>query len=72
MTTATERMTNNIVRITNIVFSHDFFESFTSLNDAKNRADHESGNIPKKCWAEVAEAMNCYNDDDNSSIQMDL
>lgn len=70
VTTATERMTNNIVRITNIVFSHDFFESFTSLNDAKNRADHESGNIPKKFWADVAEAMNCSNDDDNSSIQM--
>ena len=51
--TADEKMTNNIIRITNIVFSHEFVDSFLTLNDIKKREDHESGNIPKKFWAEL-------------------
>lgn len=67
-----EKMTNNIVRITNIVFCHDFVDSFLTLNDIKTRADHEKGQLPKNFWADVAEAMNDCDDDDKTAVDIVL
>jgi hypothetical protein len=47
LVSASEKTTNNIVRITNILFSHEFFESFMELNDIKTREDHEAHAMPK-------------------------
>ena len=71
-TTASEKMTNNIVRITNIIFSHDFLESFLALNDIKTRVDHETHDLPKHFWDDVAEAMNGSDDDDSSALEVVL
>jgi hypothetical protein len=68
--TADERMTNNIVRITNVIFSNDFLDPFLSLNDIKSRADHESGNIPKQFWTDVSDAFNCPDEEDNTASQL--
>jgi hypothetical protein len=65
-----ETLTSNMVRISNIVFSHEFLDSFLKLNDTKTRADHESGEIPKAFWKEVAEAMNASSDDDGTALQV--
>ena len=66
MLTADERMTNNIARMCNIIFSSDFLDSFLTLNDAKKRVDHETGNMPKQFWIDVEEAYNCPDEDDDT------
>jgi hypothetical protein len=62
--------TNNIVRITNIIFSHEFLDSFLRLNDIKNRVDHETHQLPADFWEDVAEAMNGSVDDDDTALQL--
>jgi hypothetical protein len=37
MATAPEKMTNNIIRLTNIIFSNKFYDAFIKLNDIKAR-----------------------------------
>ena len=70
MATTTEKMTNNIIRLTNIVFSNEFYDSFIKLNDNKNRTDHERHALPKHFWNDVAEAMNGAADDDSTAIDV--
>ena len=72
MATTTEKMTNNIIRLTNIVFSNEFYDSFIKLNDNKNRSDHERHALPKHFWNDVAEAMNSAADDDSTAIDVVL
>ena len=67
-TLSLDKSTENIVRITNIIFGHDFVDSFLKLNDIKNRQDHESSNLPKAFWESVGEAMNCSDDDDADGL----
>ena len=64
-----DKTTNNIIRLTNMIFSHEFLDSFLSLNDAKGRANHETGDMPKNFWQDVSEAMNGSDDDDNTALQ---
>lgn len=68
--TVSERATNNIVRMTNIIFSNNFLEPFLALNDIKKRIDHEVGMLPNEFWNEVAEAMNGALEDDNSPLDL--
>jgi hypothetical protein len=68
LTTTSDKTTNNIIRITNIIFSHEFLDSFLALNDIKTRADHERRNLPKDFWIDVAEAMNGSEDDDDIAL----
>jgi hypothetical protein len=70
--TMTDRMTNNIVRLSNIIFSHEFFESFLTLNDNKTRADHETHDLPKNFWDNVAKSMNGSNDEDPTPLDIVL
>jgi hypothetical protein len=65
-----DKTTNNIIRITNIIFSNDFLDSFLSLNDYKARVDHETGELPNDFWEDVLEAMNGSDDDDSSALQV--
>ena len=60
-----DKTTNNIVRICNLIFSHEFLDNFMSLNDIKKRDDHEGKNMPKNFWQDVAEAYNQDDDDDD-------
>jgi hypothetical protein len=62
--TVSDKMTNNIIRLTNIIFSHEFFDSFITLNDNKTRVDHETHDLPKDFWEDITEAMNGSDDDD--------
>ena len=62
--------TNNIIRITNIIFSHDFLDLFLTLNDNKNRVDHKTGRLPKNFWEDVAEAMNGLGNDNNTALKV--
>jgi hypothetical protein len=65
--TVSDKMTNNIIRLTNIIvlFSHEFFDSFITLNDNKTRVDHETHDLPKDSfWEDITtEAMNGLDDD---------
>ena len=70
--TLSDRMTTNIVRLTNIIFSHEFLDSFLTLNDIKKRADHEANNLPKNFWDDVMEAMNNSEDDDPTPTKIVL
>ena len=65
--TISDKTTGNIIRITNIIFSHEFLDSFLALNDSKKRTDHETGELPKNFWEDVLEAMNGSDDDDDDT-----
>eukprot|EP00980_Cylindrotheca_fusiformis_P016822 scaffold5074_cov99-Cylindrotheca_fusiformis.AAC.4 len=65
-----DNTTSNILRITNILFSSCFLESFLKLNDSKKRTDYEHGGLPKDFWEDVAEAMNCSDDDDSTALKL--
>ena len=75
--TMTDRTTNNIIRISNILFSHQFLDSFLlALNDIRARAaDHGRGRPVNDFWGDVAEAMNSPDDvdmDANNILQIIL
>ena len=71
--TISNKMTNNIICITNIIFGHAFLDSFLLLNDIKTRVDHETGQLPKNFWEDIADAMNITsNDNDNTPLQVVL
>jgi hypothetical protein len=72
MATAPEKMTNNIIRLTNIIFSNEFYDAFIKLNDIKTRTDHERHALPHHFWNDVAEAMNSAADDDSTAIDVVL
>lgn len=54
----------------NVIFSHNFYESFVSLNDIKTRADHETGGLPSNFWADVADSLNGASEDDDSPLKV--
>ena len=64
-----DKTTNNIIRLTNIIFSHEFLDFFLELNDAKGRVNHETGDMPKNFWEDVSDAMNGSDDDDDIALQ---
>jgi hypothetical protein len=66
--TASEKMTNNLIRLTNIIFSHEFFDSFIKLNDIKTRTNHERNDMPRHFWDEVTESFNSAADDDSTAV----
>jgi hypothetical protein len=70
LSTVSERASSNMVRLVNVVFSHNFFESFLKLNDIKTRSDHETGGLPSDFWADVAEALNGDAEDDDSATNI--
>jgi hypothetical protein len=70
VTTVADRTTNNIIRITNVIFSHNFLDSFLALNDIKTRVDHETGGLPSDFWSDVADAVNGSSEDDGSALQV--
>ena len=72
LSTVAERTSNNIVRLTNVLFSHKFLDSFLALNDIKNRVDHETRGMPGDFWADVAEALNGSSEDNNSALEIVL
>ena len=68
-----DRRQNTIIRITNVVFSNEFFEHFLKINDAKSRSDHESRNMAKHFWTDCTDAYNDYEDEDeNAAFQIVL
>lgn len=68
--TSADRTSTNIIRITNVLFHHNFFDSFLALNDIKNRLEHETGGLPKNFWCDVADAYNGASEDDDSALQV--
>ena len=72
LSTVSDRTSHNIIRITNVIFSHNFLDSFLALNDIKNRVDHETGGLPNDFWADVADALNGASEDDDSAVQVIL
>ena len=72
ISTASERASNNIIRLTNVIFSSNFVNSLLKLNDIKTRTDHESGGLPSDFWAEVADVLNGASEDDDSAQQIVL
>jgi hypothetical protein len=58
---------NTLLRLVNVVFSPSFLDRFLALNDAKNRWDHETGQLVKNFWKDAAEAHN-DNDDPASDL----
>lgn len=71
-TPTSNKSTCNVIRLTNIIFSHEFLDSYLKLNDAKTRVDHESGEIPKNFWHDVAESMNGSDNDDDTALKIVL
>lgn len=68
--TASERASSNTIRLVNVLFSNNFYDSFIKLNDVKNRTDHETGGMPSDFWwSDVAEAINGDSSDDPSPLQ---
>ena len=63
------RARNTLLRSINVVFSPCFVDRFLSLNDAKNRMDHETGQMMKNFWED---AVDCHNDFDDSDICKDV
>ena len=58
---------NTLLRMINVVFSPCFIDRFLALNDAKNRWDHETGQMVKDFWKDAADAHN-DNDDPASDL----
>jgi hypothetical protein len=70
--TASDKMSNNIIRLTNIIFSNEFYDAFIKLNDIKTRTDHERHDLPHHFWNDVTEAMNSAADDDSTAVDIVL
>lgn len=68
LSTVGERADSNIIRLVNVIFSHNFFETFLKLNDIKKRVDHETGSMPNNFWDDVAETLNGASEDDESPL----
>lgn len=70
MSIESDRTTSNIIRISNVIFSHVFVDDLLTLNDIKTRVDHETGNLPQDFWANVAEAVNSLEEDDDTALEV--
>jgi hypothetical protein len=51
-------LTNKTCRLVNVVFHESFIENFKTVNDIKNRKDHETANTYKNFWIEATTAYN--------------
>ena len=56
------RTTSTICRAVNVVFSKDFLPDLLTVNDRKNRTDHESNNTHKEFWIRATDAHNSVPD----------
>jgi hypothetical protein len=66
-----DRRTSNIIRITNIIFSHGFLDSFLlTLKDISNHVDQDISQLPRNFWGDVAEVLNRSGDDDDIARQV--
>jgi hypothetical protein len=63
-TSYSARLTSNICRAVNVVFSSEFFDDFAKVNDRKTRADHEGDTTNKAFWVRAATAYNTINTGD--------
>jgi hypothetical protein len=71
-TSYSARLTSNICRAINVVFSSEFFDDFAKVNDRKTRADHEGDTTHKAFWVRAATAYNSINTgDDLDSLDSD-
>ena len=59
---------NTLLRLVNVIFSSCFIDRFLSLNDAKSRMDHETGQLCKNFWEDAAECHNDFDDINNSEL----
>ncbi len=62
------RLTSTICRAINVVFSEQFIESFKTVNDLKNRRNHETRNTNKQFWINAAMAHNFCGGSDNLNM----
>jgi hypothetical protein len=63
-TSYSARLTSNICRAVNVVFSSEFFNDFAKVNDRKARVDHEGDTTHKAFWVRAAMAYNTINTGD--------
>jgi hypothetical protein len=61
-------MSSNIIRLTNVIFSSEYFDDFIKLNDRKSRDDFEAKKIPGNFWKEVTTSVNCCVEDDSCAV----
>jgi hypothetical protein len=64
-TSYSARLTSNICRAVNVVFSSEFYNDFAKVNDRKTRADHEGDSTHKMFWVRAATAYNTINTGDD-------
>ena len=57
-TSESARCTSTICRAVNVVFSKDFLPDLLTVNDRKDRVDHESNNTHKHFWIRATDAHN--------------
>jgi hypothetical protein len=63
------KIMNNICRLVNVVFGESFIEDFKTVNDIKNRRDHETKTTYKSFWIKVTRAYNSCLENDGSENQ---
>ena len=63
LSTVSERASSNMSMTSSVTI----FELFLKSNDIKTRSNHETGGLPSRFWADVAEALNGNSEDDNSA-----
>jgi hypothetical protein len=56
---------NTLCRLINVCFSTQFVDALLTLNDIKNRRDHEGGTTYKEFWVKAADAHNSFVVDDD-------
>ena len=61
---------NDIIYVTNVIFSHDFLHTFLAFSDSKMQANHETCGLPNNFWEDVSEAMNGLEGDDAMALQV--
>lgn len=55
----------SVIRLINCLFSEDFFDRFTHINDLHTRITHESGQTYKQFWVDLAIYYNNKDDGDD-------
>ena len=73
ISTAVQRASSNVVRLVNVIFSHNFYEAFLKLNDImKGIKEHKTGGLPSDFFwggGDVTEVLNGDSDDNPSPLQ---
>jgi hypothetical protein len=68
--TCLNALSSNIIQLTNVIFSNEFYEDFIKLYDIKKRVDYESKTMPSSFWNEVSNSVNSCSEDDNSFVKL--